>query len=73
MLEPVETPALRLSEVARSLSISRSGAHRLVSSGQLRGTMVGRTWRVLRSDFELYIEERRSDAARRYRAAREIP
>jgi excisionase family DNA binding protein len=72
MNEPYTSPALRLAEVARRLSISRSSAHRLVSSGQLRGIRVGQTWRVLRADFEAYIEQRRADAERRYRDAREL-
>jgi excisionase family DNA binding protein len=72
MNEPYTSPALRLAEVARRLSISRSSAHRLVSSGQLRGIRVGQTWRVLRADFEAYIEQRRADAERCYRDAREL-
>ena len=72
MNEPYTSPALRLAEVARRLSISRSSAHRLVSSGQLRGIRVWQTWRVLRADFEAYIEQRRADAERRYRDAREL-
>lgn len=72
MSERYPSPALRLAEVARRLSISRSSAHRLVSSGQLRGIRVGQTWRVLLTDFEAYIEQRRADAERHYRDALEV-
>ena len=67
-----ETPALRLSDVARRLSISRSTAPRLVSSGSLPGIRVGQTWRVLRADFDAYLNERRAEAERRFRDAGEI-
>jgi excisionase family DNA binding protein len=66
---PIETPAMRLSEVARRLAISRAGAYRLVRSGELPGIHVGQTWRVLRSDFDAYVAEQRAAAERRYRAA----
>ena len=66
---PVETPAMRLSEVARRLAISRAGAYRLVRSGELPGIHVGQTWRVLRSDFDAYVAEQRAAAERRYRTA----
>ncbi|MDQ6795178.1 MAG: helix-turn-helix domain-containing protein [Chloroflexota bacterium] len=62
---------MRLSEVARRLTISRAAAYRLVRSGQLRGIRVGRTWRVLRDDFDAYLGELRAEAERRYRQARE--
>jgi excisionase family DNA binding protein len=62
---------MRLSEVARRLTISRAAAYRLVRSGQLRGIRVGQTWRVLRADFDAYLGERRAEAERRYRQARD--
>ena len=67
---PLDAPALRLSEVALRLAISRAGAYRLVRAGHLRGVQVGQTWRVLRADFETYLAERRAEADRRYRRAR---
>lgn len=69
----LDAPAMRLSEVARRLAISRAGAYRLVRSGQLPGIQVGQTWRVLRSDFEAYLDAQRSEAERRYRAAQGEP
>ena len=70
---PLDAPALRLTEVARRLAISRAAAYRLVRSGRLRGIQVGETWRVLRADFDAYVEARRAEAERRYRAARTNP
>lgn len=64
---------MRLSEVARRLTISRAAAYRLVRSGQLCGIQIGQTWRVLRADFDAYLDERRAEAERRYRQAREEP
>jgi excisionase family DNA binding protein len=63
-------PAMRLSEVARRLAISRASAYRLVLSGQLSGVRVGTTWRVLRVDFEAYLERIRGEAELRYRNVR---
>jgi len=61
---------MRLSEVARRLAISRAAAYRLVRSGQLSGVRIGTTWRVLRTDFDAYLERIRADAELRYRRAR---
>jgi excisionase family DNA binding protein len=41
---------------ADRLAISRAAAYRLVRSGQLQDLEVGETWRVLRADFEAYVE-----------------
>jgi excisionase family DNA binding protein len=70
-IELIQGPAMRLAEVARRLAISRAGAYRLVRSGELRGIQVGQTWRVLRSDFDAYVDGRRAEAERRYRAAQD--
>lgn len=67
---PIDAPAIRLSEVARRLAISRASAYRLVQSGQLSGVRVGTTWRVLRADFDAYLERLRAEAERRYRRIR---
>ena len=69
-LLPLDAPAIRLSEVARRLAISRASAYRLVQSGQLSGVRVGTTWRVLRVDFDAYLERLRAEAERRYRRIR---
>lgn len=67
---PLETPAMRLSEVAARLAVSRASAYRLVRSGQLPGIQVGQTWRVLRADFDAYLDRMRAEAERRYRQVR---
>ena len=69
-LLPLNQPAMRLSELARGLAISRASAYRLVLSGQLSGVRVGTTWRVLRADFAAYVDRIRTEAERRYRRAR---
>ena len=69
-LTPLDVPAIRLSEVAHWLAISRASAYRLVQSGQLPGVRIGATWRVLRVDFDAYLDRMRADAERRYRRAR---
>ena len=56
--------------MARRLAISRASAYRLVQSGQLSGVRVGTTWRVLRVDFDAYLERLRAEAERRYRRIR---
>ena len=59
-----------LAEVARRLAISRAAAYRLVTSGQLPGIRIGTSWRVLRVDFDAYLDRMRADAERRYRQVR---
>jgi excisionase family DNA binding protein len=62
---------LRLTEVARRLAISRAAAYRLVRSGRLAGIQIGETWRVLRVDFDAYVEARRAEAERRFHTAQD--
>lgn len=71
MAERYALPALPLSEVARRLSISRSSAHRLVASGELPAIRIGLSWRVLRSDFDSYVERLREEAEQHYRGIRD--
>jgi excisionase family DNA binding protein len=61
---------MRLAEVARRLAISRAAAYRLVTSGQLSGIRIGTSWRVLRVDFDAYLDRMRVEAERRYRHVR---
>lgn len=74
MTERYEPIAMTLREVAERLDIGKTSAHRLVTSGELRGFRIGSedggTWRVLRSDFEAYIESRRAAAEAAYARAR---
>jgi excisionase family DNA binding protein len=62
---------MRLGEVAHRLAISRAAAYRLVRTGRLPAIRVGESWRVLRVDFDAYVEARRAEAEQRYRAARD--
>jgi excisionase family DNA binding protein len=62
---------MRLTDVAQRLAISRAAAYRLVRSGRLPAIRVGETWRVLRADFDAYLDARRAEAEQRYRAARD--
>lgn len=65
--EPV---AMTIREIAERLQIGKSSAHRLVTSGELQGFRVGTTWRVLRQDFDRYIEQQRAAAEAAYERAR---
>lgn len=58
---------MRLAEVAHRLAISRAAAYRLVTSGQLAGIRVGSSWRVMRIDFDTYLDRKRTEADQRYR------
>lgn len=74
MAEHFEPIAMTLREVAERLQIGKSSVHRLVTSGELRGFRIGSedggTWRVLRRDFDEYIESRRAAAEAAYDRAR---
>jgi excisionase family DNA binding protein len=69
-----ESIAMTLREVAERLEIGKSSAYRLVASGELRGFRVGpgpdAAWRVLRRDFDEYIEQRLVAAQERHERAR---
>ena len=74
MAERYEPIAMTLREIAARLQIGKSSVHRLVTSGDLPGFRVGSadggSWRVLRRDFDAYIEGRRSAAEAAYERAR---
>jgi excisionase family DNA binding protein len=70
MSQPFEPIAMTMREVSERLQIGRTSAHRLVSSGALPGFRVGSSWRVLRRDFEAYIEQQRAEAEAAYQRAR---
>jgi excisionase family DNA binding protein len=53
---PSITKLLKASDVANTLSISRSFAYSLLESGQLPTIKIGRTLRVRVQDLEAYIE-----------------
>lgn len=72
--ERYEPITMTLREVAGRLGIGRTSAHRLVISGELPafrvGTEDGGTWRVLRCDFDAYIEARLAAAQASHERAR---
>jgi excisionase family DNA binding protein len=55
----VERIALRIPEVAAMLGLSKSAAYRLVRSRELRAVRIGGSVRVLRIDFDAYLERHR--------------
>ncbi len=70
MPSQVEPIALRLSEVAALLGVSKSSVNRLIHSGELPSILVGSTWRVLRRDFEAYVDRLHGEAEARYARSR---
>ncbi|MCA1570867.1 MAG: helix-turn-helix domain-containing protein [Chloroflexi bacterium] len=74
MTDRYEPITMSLREVAERLSIGKTSAYRLVASGDLPGFRVGSadtgTWRVLRRDFEAYIDARLEAARTAHEQAR---
>jgi len=70
MAERFESIALSIRELADRLDIGKSSAHRLVLTGTIPGFRVGNSWRVMRSDFNAYIEAQRAAAEEFYVRAR---
>lgn len=60
---------LRPDEVARALSVSRSGVYRLIGEGQLPSVRVGKSLRVPRVALERWIEQRTVPAQASSRAS----
>jgi nitrogen PTS system EIIA component len=46
---------LTVEEVARSLRVHERTVYRLLLRGGLRGTRVGRVWRIRRSAYEVFL------------------
>lgn len=77
--ERYEPIAMKLSEVAERLDMGKTTVGRLIAPGpngeppKLRAFRSGDggTWRVLRSDFDAYIEERLAAARAEYEQARQ--
>ena len=74
MTERYEPIAMTLREVAERLGIGKTSVHRLVTHGELRafrvGSAEGGTWRVLRRDFDAYIDARLEAAHAAHEQAR---
>ena len=51
------TEFLTVEEVARSLRVHERTVYRLLLRGGLRGTRVGRVWRIRRSALELFLNQ----------------
>jgi excisionase family DNA binding protein len=67
----VDTAAVDLAYVARYLDLGKSTVRRMALSGEMPGWFVvaGR-WRILRRDFDAYLDAKRAEAEQRYRPAR---
>jgi excisionase family DNA binding protein len=52
---------LRVAEVAKRLTISRSKTYELIAAGQLRALRVGRSRRIPASELERFVAERIAD------------
>lgn len=70
MSERQPTVAISIRELARRLGISKSSAHRHVTSGVIPGFRVGTTWRVLEREYDAYIERQMAAARAEYEARR---
>lgn len=54
---PAERRLLRVEDVARQLTVSRSMAWKLVAAGELRSVRIGRAVRVRPTDLEAYLSD----------------
>ena len=55
-MENKESEPLTVDEVAQVLRVSRPVILRMLGSGSLKGRKVGRTWRILRSAIDDYLD-----------------
>ncbi len=53
------SPFLTLGEVIQYLRVNARTAYRLIGSGELPASRIGRQWRIRRSDLERFIESQR--------------
>ena len=51
---------LSVREVASQLGLAPKTVRKLIRTGSLRGVRIGRTWRVGKSDLDLFVERRRT-------------
>ena len=54
---------LTVGEVAATLRVSNMTVYRIIRSGQLRATRVGKNYRIRESDMTRYLSERRTQLA----------
>lgn len=57
--ESGSSPFLTLGEVLRYLRVNSRTVYRLIRSGELPASRIGRQWRIRRSDFERWLEAQR--------------
>lgn len=57
--EPGDSPFLTLGEVLRYLRVNARTAYRLIRTGELPASRIGRQWRIRRSDLEQWLEAQR--------------
>jgi excisionase family DNA binding protein len=57
--EPGDSPFLTLGEVLRYLRVNARTVYRLIGTGELPASRIGRQWRIRRSDFEQWLEAQR--------------
>lgn len=57
--ETVHSPFLTLGEVLRYLRVNARTVYRLIRTGELPASRIGRQWRIRRSDLEQWLEAQR--------------
>ncbi|MBI4475968.1 MAG: helix-turn-helix domain-containing protein [Acidobacteria bacterium] len=62
------SPFLTLGEVLRYLRVNARTVYRLIRSGELPATRVGRQWRIRESDLEQWLETQRVASPRAVKA-----
>jgi excisionase family DNA binding protein len=60
--QPARPQLLTPGEVAEQLRVSSMTVYRLLKSGELRSARIGKSFRILQSDVDAYLEDRFSDA-----------
>jgi excisionase family DNA binding protein len=59
--QPARPQFLTPGEVAEQLRVSSMTVYRLLKSGELRSAKIGKSYRILQTDVDAYLEERFSD------------
>ena len=59
--QPARPQFLTPSEVAGQLRVSSMTVYRLLKSGELRSAKIGKSYRILQTDVDAYLEERFSE------------
>lgn len=59
--QPARPQFLTPGEVAEQLRVSSMTVYRLLKAGELRSAKIGKSYRILQTDVDAYLEERFSD------------